>query len=333
MSIVLTGDRPTGKLHIGHYVGSIRQRLDLQNGPDRHAMRIMIADVQALTDNMQHPEKIQENVLEVAKDYLAIGLNKSSIFIQSQIPELFELTMYFMNLVSVQRMQKNPTVKNEIKLRNYIADIPLGFFSYPVSQAADITAFNASIVPAGEDQLPMIEVTREIVEKFNNTYGKTLVSPEILLPKDESCLRLPGIDGKKMSKSLNNCIYLSDTPEDIRKKVQLITVPFISDKPTTIENHLVWTYLSAFKSEIGMYSDTTFEELKADYLNGKVAETELKIFLSNILIHTFASFRNARELVSRYWDVIDLLSDNSIRFREEAAETVSKVRNKLNLIY
>lgn len=330
MSIVLTGDRPTGKLHIGHYVGSIRQRLDLQKN---HNMHIMIADIQALTDNMHDPKKIQENVIEVAKDYMSLGLHRGSIFIQSQIPELFELTMYYMNLVSVQRLQKNPTVKNEIKMRNYVANIPMGFFSYPISQAADITAFNATLVPAGEDQLPMIELTKEIVETFNKVYGETLVVPQILLPDDESCLRLPGLDGRKMSKSLNNCIYISDNPDTIKEKVNSIVVPFVTGKPETIDNHLVWTYLSAFKTELKNIH-LPFEDLKAKYLDGGVTESTLKNILSDTLIETFDTARRHRVIYERYHiEMIDWLCDNTYKFRDEAAETVAKVRNKLNLIY
>ena len=222
--IILTGDRPTGRLHVGHYVGSLRQRVQLQNSGAYDKVYIMIADAQALTDNAEHPEKVRKNIIEVALDYLACGLDpaKSTLFIQSMVPQLTELTFYYMNLVTVSRLQRNPTVKNEIKMRNFEASIPTGFFCYPISQAADITAFRATVVPVGEDQLPMLEQCKEIVHKFNSVYGETLVDPDIMLPQNDACLRLPGIDGKaKMSKSLGNCIYLSDEPEDIKKKVKI----------------------------------------------------------------------------------------------------------------
>ena len=253
--IILTGDRPTGRLHVGHYVGSLRQRVQLQNSGAYDKVYIMIADAQALTDNAEHPEKVRKNIIEVALDYLACGLDpaKSTLFIQSMVPQLTELTFYYMNLVTVSRLQRNPTVKNEIKMRNFEASIPTGFFCYPISQAADITAFRATVVPVGEDQLPMLEQCKEIVHKFNSVYGETLVDPDIMLPQNDACLRLPGIDGKaKMSKSLGNCIYLSDEPEDIRKKVMsMYTDPdhVRVEDPGKIEGNTVFTYLDAFSTE------------------------------------------------------------------------------------
>ena len=250
--IILTGDRPTGKLHVGHYVGSLRRRVELQNSGEYEKIFIMIADAQALTDNADNPEKVRQNVIEVALDYLACGLDpaKSTLLIQSQIPQLCELSFYYMNLVTVSRLQRNPTVKAEIQMRNFEASIPVGFFCYPISQAADITAFKATTVPVGEDQMPMIEQTKEIVHKFNSVYGETLVDPKILLPEQEACLRLPGIDGKaKMSKSLGNCIYLSEEPEDIKKKVMsMYTDPdhIRVQDPGKIEGNTVFTYLDAF---------------------------------------------------------------------------------------
>ena len=253
--IILTGDRPTGRLHVGHYVGSLRQRVQLQNSGAYDKVYIMIADAQALTDNAEHPEKVRKNIIEVALDYLACGLDpaKSTLFIQSMVPQLTELTFYYMNLVTVSRLQRNPTVKNEIKMRNFEASIPTGFFCYPISQAADITAFRATVVPVGEDQLPMLEQCKEIVHKFNSVYGETLVDPDIMLPQNDACLRLPGIDGKaKMSKSLGNCIYLSDEPEDIRKKVMsMYTDPdhVRVEDPGKIEGNTVFSYLDAFSTE------------------------------------------------------------------------------------
>ncbi|WP_418235480.1 tryptophan--tRNA ligase, partial [Butyricicoccus sp.] len=247
--VILTGDRPTGKLHLGHYVGSLRRRVELQNSGEYDKIFIMIADTQALTDNADNPEKIRQNILEVALDYLSCGLDpaKSTLFIQSQVPELTELTMYYMNLVTVSRLQRNPTVKSEIQMRNFETSIPVGFFTYPISQASDITAFRATTVPAGEDQMPMVEQTREIVHKFNSVYGETLVTPQILLPENQACLRLPGTDGKaKMSKSLGNCIYLSDSAEDVRKKVMsMYTDPehIRVQDPGKIEGNTVFTYL------------------------------------------------------------------------------------------
>ena len=283
--IILTGDRPTGRLHVGHYVGSLRQRVQLQNTGAYDKVYIMIADAQALTDNAEHPEKVRKNIIEVALDYLACGLDpaKSTIFIQSMVPQLTELTFYYMNLVTVSRLQRNPTVKNEIKMRNFEASIPTGFFCYPISQAADITAFRATVVPVGEDQLPMLEQCKEIVHKFNSVYGETLVDPDIMLPQNDACLRLPGIDGKaKMSKSLGNCIYLSDEPEDIKKKVMsMYTDPdhVRVEDPGKIEGNTVFTYLDAFSTEehfakfLPEYAN--LDELKAHYQRGGLGDVQV----------------------------------------------------------
>ena len=273
--VMLTGDRPTGRLHVGHYVGSLRRRVELQNTGEFDDIFIMIADAQALTDNADNPEKVRSNIIEVALDYLACGLDpeKSTLFIQSQIPQLCELSFYYMNLVTVSRLQRNPTVKTEIKMRNFETSIPVGFFTYPISQAADITAFKATTVPVGEDQMPMIEQTKEIVHKFNSVYGDTLIDPKILLPENQACLRLPGIDGKaKMSKSLGNCIYLSEEPEEIKKKVfSMFTDPthIRVEDPGKLEGNTVFTYLDAFcrpeyfAEFLPEYSD--LDELKAHY--------------------------------------------------------------------
>ena len=283
--IILTGDRPTGRLHVGHYVGSLRQRVQLQNSGAYDKVYIMIADAQALTDNAEHPEKVRKNIIEVALDYLACGLDpaKSTLFIQSMVPQLTELTFYYMNLVTVSRLQRNPTVKNEIKMRNFEASIPTGFFCYPISQAADITAFRATVVPVGEDQLPMLEQCKEIVHKFNSVYGETLVDPDIMLPQNDACLRLPGIDGKaKMSKSLGNCIYLSDEPEDIKKKVMsMYTDPdhVRVEDPGKIEGNTVFTYLDAFSTEehfakfLPDYAN--LDELKAHYKRGGLGDVKV----------------------------------------------------------
>ena len=286
--IILTGDRPTGRLHVGHYVGSLRQRVQLQNSGAYDKVYIMIADAQALTDNAEHPEKVRKNIIEVALDYLACGLDpaKSTLFIQSMVPQLTELTFYYMNLVTVSRLQRNPTVKNEIKMRNFEASIPTGFFCYPISQAADITAFRATVVPVGEDQLPMLEQCKEIVHKFNSVYGETLVDPDIMLPQNDACLRLPGIDGKaKMSKSLGNCIYLSDEPEDIKKKVMsMYTDPdhVRVEDPGKIEGNTVFTYLDAFSTE------EHFAKFLPDYAN----LDELKAHYKRCLLYTSPSPRD-----------------------------------------
>ena len=303
--IILTGDRPTGKLHVGHYVGSLKRRVELQNSGEYDEIFIMIADAQALTDNADNPEKVRQNIIEVALDYLACGLDpeKSTLFIQSQIPQLCELSFYYMNLVTVSRLQRNPTVKSEIQMRNFEASIPVGFFTYPISQAADITAFQATTVPVGEDQLPMLEQTKEIVRKFNAVYGETLVEPEILLPQNQACLRLPGIDGKaKMSKSLGNCIYLSEEPEEVRKKVMsMYTDPNhiqISD-PGTIEGNTVFTYLDAFSRpehfEAYLPEYANLDELKEHYQRGGLGDVKVKKFLNKVLQEELEPIRRRRK--------------------------------------
>ena len=291
--IILTGDRPTGRLHLGHYVGSLKRRVELQNSGEYEKIFIMIADAQALTDNADNPEKVRQNIIEVALDYLSVGIDpaKSNIFIQSQISQLTELTFYYMNLVTVSRLQRNPTVKSEIQMRNFEASIPVGFFCYPISQAADITAFKATTVPVGEDQEPMIEQCREIVRKFNSVYGEVLVEPEILLPDNKACLRLPGTDGKaKMSKSLGNCIYLSDTPEEVKKKVMsMYTDPNhiqVSD-PGQVEGNTVFTYLDAFSSDEDfaefLPDYKNLDELKDHYRRGGLGDVKVKKFLLNVI--------------------------------------------------
>ena len=303
--IILTGDRPTGRLHVGHYVGSLRRRVELQNSGNYDSIYIMIADAQALTDNAENPEKVRQNIIEVALDYLSCGLDpeKSTLFIQSQIPELCELSFYYMNLVTVSRLQRNPTVKSEIQMRNFEASIPVGFFTYPISQAADITAFKATTVPVGEDQLPMLEQTKEIVRKFNAVYGETLVEPEILLPDNKACLRLPGTDGKaKMSKSLGNCIYLSDTEEEVRKKIMsMYTDPThlqVSD-PGHLEGNTVFTYLDAFckDEQFAEYLPeyANLDELKEHYQRGGLGDVKVKKFLNNVLQEELAPIRARRK--------------------------------------
>ena len=303
--IMLTGDRPTGRLHVGHYVGSLKRRVELQNTGDFDEMFVMIADAQALTDNADNPEKVRQNIIEVALDYLACGLDpqKCTLFIQSQIPQLCELSFYYMNLVTVSRLQRNPTVKSEIQMRNFEASIPVGFFTYPISQAADITAFKANVVPVGEDQLPMLEQTKEIVRKFNSVYGDTLVEPEILLPENQACLRLPGTDGKaKMSKSLGNCIYLSEEPDEIQKKVfGMFTDPThikVSD-PGKLEGNTVFTYLDAFcrpeyfAEFLPDYAN--LQELKDHYTRGGLGDMKVKRFLNNVLQAELEPIRNLRK--------------------------------------
>ena len=303
--VMLTGDRPTGRLHVGHYVGSLRRRVELQNTGEFDDIFIMIADAQALTDNADNPEKVRSNIIEVALDYLACGLDpeKSTLFIQSQIPQLCELSFYYMNLVTVSRLQRNPTVKTEIKMRNFETSIPVGFFTYPISQAADITAFKATTVPVGEDQMPMIEQTKEIVHKFNSVYGDTLIDPKILLPENQACLRLPGIDGKaKMSKSIGNCIYLSEEPEEIKKKVfSMFTDPthIRVEDPGKLEGNTVFTYLDAFcrpeyfAEFLPEYSD--LDELKAHYQRGGLGDMKVKRFLNNVLQDELEPIRNRRK--------------------------------------
>ena len=303
--IILTGDRPTGKLHVGHYVGSLKGRVQLQNSGKYDEVFIMIADAQALTDNADNPEKVRQNIIEVALDYLSCGLDpvKSTLLIQSQIPELCELSFYYMNLVTVSRLQRNPTVKSEIQMRNFEASIPVGFFTYPISQAADITAFKATTVPVGEDQLPMLEQTKEIVRKFNSIYGETLVEPEVLLPSNQACLRLPGIDGKaKMSKSLNNCIYLSDSADDVKKKIMnMFTDPNhlkVSD-PGKVDGNPVFIYLDAFCQEhhfeefLPEYAN--LDELKAHYTRGGLGDVKVKRFLNEVIQEELEPIRKRRK--------------------------------------
>ena len=342
--IILTGDRPTGRLHVGHYVGSLRQRVQLQNSGAYDKVYIMIADAQALTDNAEHPEKVRKNIIEVALDYLACGLDpaKSILFIQSMVPQLTELTFYYMNLVTVSRLQRNPTVKNEIKMRNFEASIPTGFFCYPISQAADITAFRATVVPVGEDQLPMLEQCKEIVHKFNSVYGETLVDPDIMLPQNDACLRLPGIDGKaKMSKSLGNCIYLSDEPEDIKKKVMsMYTDPdhVRVEDPGKIEGNTVFTYLDAFSTEehfakfLPDYAN--LDELKAHYKRGGLGDVKVKKFLTNVLQDVLEPIRERRH----YWEqripeVYEILRAGSKEAEAAAAATLHDVREAMRINY
>ena len=302
--IILTGDRPTGRLHLGHYVGSLKRRVELQNSGEFDKIFIMIADAQALTDNADNPEKVRQNIIEVALDYLSVGIDpaKTNIFIQSQISQLTELTFYYMNLVTVSRLQRNPTVKSEIQMRNFEASIPVGFFTYPISQAADITAFKATTVPVGEDQEPMLEQAREIVRKFNAVYGETLIEPQILLPDNKACFRLPGTDGKaKMSKSLGNCIYLSDTPEDVKKKVMsMYTDPdhIRVEDPGKIEGNCVFTYLDAFSTEEDfkefLPDYKNLDELKEHYRRGGLGDVKVKKFLNNVLQKQLEPIRQRR---------------------------------------
>ena len=342
--IILTGDRPTGKLHIGHYVGSLRGRVELQNSGEYKKIFIMIADAQALTDNADNPEKIRQNIIEVALDYLSAGLDpdKTTLLIQSQIPELCELSFYYMNLVTVSRLQRNPTVKAEIQLRNFETSIPVGFFTYPISQAADITAFKATTVPVGEDQLPMIEQTREIVRKFNDVYGETLVEPDAMLPTEASARRLPGIDGgAKMSKSLGNCIYLSETPADLKTKVMsMYTDPDhikISD-PGKIEGNTVFTYLDAFATDAHfaeyLPDYANLDELKAHYMRGGLGDVKVKKFLLAVLEETLAPIRARRAEYQRdIAGVYDILKKGSEAAREVAAQTLSDVRAAMKINY
>ena len=342
--IILTGDRPTGKLHIGHYVGSLRERVILQNQGNYEKIFIMIADAQALTDNAENPQKVRDNIIEVALDYLACGINpeKSTILIQSMIPELTELTFYYMNLVTVARVQRNPTVKTEIKMRNFEMNIPVGFFVYPISQAADITAFGATTVPAGEDQKPMIEQCREIVHRFNLLYGETLVEPNIVLPSNTACLRLPGLDGKaKMSKSLGNCIYLSDESDVIKKKVMsMFTDPnhLRVEDPGDTENNPVFIYLDAFcKPEyFGEFLPEyqNLDELKAHYQRGGLGDVKVKKFLNNVIQTELAPIRARRkEWEQKTPEVYEILKLGTSKAREVAAETLDNVRNAMKINY
>ena len=342
--IILTGDRPTGRLHVGHYVGSLKERVRLQNANIYDQIYIMIADAQALTDNAEHPEKVRQNILQVALDYLACGIDpeKSTIFIQSMIPELTELTFYYMNLVTVARVQRNPTVKAEIKQRNFEASIPVGFFCYPISQASDITAFGATAVPAGEDQEPMLEQCREIVRKFNEVYGETLVEPHIILPSNQACLRLPGIDGKaKMSKSLGNCIYLSDEPEEIKKKVMsMFTDPthLRKEDPGHTEGNPVFIYLDAFSKPehfaefLPEYSG--LEELKDHYRRGGLGDVKVKKFLNNVLQEELGPIRERRKAwEQRLPDVYEILKEGTKPARAVAAQTMADVRHAMRIDY
>ncbi len=342
--IILTGDRPTGKLHLGHYVGSLRRRVELQNSGRFDKIFVMIADAQALTDNADNPEKIRQNLIEVALDYLSVGIDpaKTTIFIQSQVPELCELAFYYMNLVTVSRVQRNPTVKTEIKMRNFEQSIPVGFFCYPVSQASDITAFKATTVPAGEDQAPMIELTREIVNRFNNIYGPTLVEPEILLPDNAVCQRLPGTDGKaKMSKSLGNCIYLSDTPKEVKKKVNsMYTDPehLTIDSPGHIEGNCPFIYLDAFSND-GHFAKylpdyANLQELKDHYTRGGVGDGTVKKLLINVLEEELAPIRERRRQYEQNIPAVyDILRQGSEAARAAAAATLDEVRAAMRINY
>ena len=342
--IILTGDRPTGRLHVGHYVGSLRRRVELQNSGEFEKIYIMIADAQALTDNADNPEKVRQNIVEVALDYLSAGLDpeKSTLFIQSMVPELTELSFYYMNLVTVSRLQRNPTVKSEIQMRHFEASIPVGFFTYPISQAADITAFKATTVPVGEDQMPMLEQCKEIVHKFNTVYGEALVEPEILLPDNKACMRLPGIDGKaKMSKSLNNCIYLSDSESDVKKKVMsMYTDPdhIRIEDPGKIEGNSVFTYLDAFCKpehfEQFLPDYKSLDELKEHYQRGGLGDVKVKKFLNNVLQSELAPIRERRAK----WEkdipaVYEILRKGSEAAEKVAAETLRDVKSAMKINY
>lgn len=340
--IILTGDRPTGRLHVGHYVGSLRRRVELQDSGEFDKIYIMIADAQALTDNADHPERVRQNIMEVALDYLSVGLDpaKSTIFIQSMVSELTELTFYYSNLVTVSRLQRNPTVKAEIQMRNFEASIPVGFFTYPISQAADITAFKATTVPVGEDQMPMLEQCREIVHKFNTVYGETLVMPNILLPDNKACLRLPGIDGKaKMSKSLGNCIYLSDTEKDVRKKVMsMFTDPghLRVEDPGKTEGNPVFIYLEAFSKpehfEEFWPEYAGLDELKAHYERGGLGDVKVKKFLNKVLQAELAPIRARRtEWEKKLPEVYEILKEGSMEAQKVAAETMKDVKAAMRI--
>ena len=342
--IILTGDRPTGKLHVGHYAGSLKRRVELQNSGEYDKIFIMIADAQALTDNAEHPEKVRQNIIQVALDYLACGIDpaKSTIFIQSMVPELTELTFYYMNLVTVARVQRNPTVKSEIKMRNFEASIPVGFFCYPISQAADITAFRATTVPVGEDQLPMLEQCKEIVHKFNSVYGETLTDPQIVLPSNKACLRLPGIDGKaKMSKSLGNCIYLSDEADVVKKKVMsMFTDPnhLRVEDPGMVEGNPVFIYLDAFcKDEYFaeyLPGYQNLDELKEHYQRGGLGDVKVKKFLNKVLEEELGPIRERRKMwEQRIPDVYDILQEGSKVAEKKAAETLKDVREAMKINY
>lgn len=342
--IILTGDRPTGRLHIGHYVGSLRERVRLQNSGEFDEIYIMIADAQALTDNAEHPEKVRNNIIEVALDYLACGIDpeKSSIFIQSSVPELTELSFYYMNLVTLSRLQRNPTVKSEIKMRDFEMSIPVGFLTYPISQAADITAFEATNVPAGEDQEPMIEQCKEIVRKFNSIYGDTLVEPEILLPQNKQCCRLPGTDGKaKMSKSLGNCIYLSDTPDEIKTKVMsMFTDPdhLRIEDPGKVEGNTVFAYLDAFATDdhfaefLPDYKN--LDELKDHYRRGGLGDVKIKKFLIKVLQTELKPIYDRRLELAKDTDAVyEILRKGTQNAQAKAAQTLAKVRHSMQIDY
>ena len=342
--IILTGDRPTGRLHVGHYVGSLSERVRLQNSGEFDEIYIMIADAQALTDNAEHPEKVRQNIMEVALDYLACGLDpeKVNIFIQSMVPELTELTFYYMNLVTVSRVQRNPTVKSEIQMRGFESSIPVGFFCYPISQAADITAFRATCVPVGEDQMPMIEQCREIVHSFNRIYGETLTDPKIMLPSNSACLRLPGTDGKaKMSKSLGNCIYLADDEKTVRTKIMsMFTDPdhIRIEDPGKLEGNTVFTYLDAFCTDehfaefLPDYAN--LEEMKAHYRRGGLGDGTCKKFLFNVLEETLAPIREERARWAKDIDTVyDILAAGTVKAAETTNETLAQVRKAMRIDY
>lgn len=342
--IILTGDRPTGRLHIGHYVGSLKRRVELQNSGEFDEIYIMIADAQALTDNADNPEKVRQNIIEVALDYLACGLDpeKSVLFIQSQVPELCEMAFYYMDLVTVSRLQRNPTVKSEIQMRNFETSLPVGFFTYPISQAADITAFKATTVPVGEDQAPMIEQTKEIVHKFNAVYGETLVEPTILLPDNEACLRLPGTDGKaKMSKSLGNCIYLSDSEEEVKKKIMsMFTDPnhLRMEDPGQVEGNPVFIYLDAccrdehFEKYLPEYKN--LGELKAHYARGGLGDVKVKRFLNSVLQEILCPIRERRKEISKDIPAVyRILEEGSRKARKKAAETLAAMKRAMKINY
>ena len=342
--IILTGDRPTGKLHVGHYVGSLKRRVELQNSGTFDKIFIMIADAQALTDNADNPAKVRDNIMEVALDYLSVGIDpaKSHIFIQSYVTELTELTFYYQNLVTVSRLQRNPTVKAEIQMRNFEASIPVGFFNYPISQAADITAFHATTVPVGEDQMPMLEQTKEIVHKFNSVYGETLTEPEIVLPSNKACLRLPGIDGKaKMSKSLGNCIYLSDEAEDVRKKIMsMFTDPnhLRVEDPGRVEGNPVFLYLDAFSRpehfEEFLPDYKNLDELKDHYTRGGLGDVKVKKFLNNVMQAELTPIRERRKMwEQRIPEVYEILREGSKAAEAKAAETLRDVKAAMKINY
>ena len=342
--IILTGDRPTGRLHVGHYVGSLKERVRLQNSGLYDEVYIMIADAQALTDNAEHPEKVRQNIIQVALDYLACGIDpeKATIFIQSMVPELTELTFYYMNLVTVSRVQRNPTVKAEIQQKNFESSIPVGFFCYPISQAADITAFHATTVPVGEDQMPMLEQTKEIVHKFNAVYGETLTDPQILLPENKACLRLPGTDGKaKMSKSLGNCIYLSEPEADVKKKIMsMYTDPnhLRVQDPGQVEGNPVFIYLDAFCTDAHfekyLPEYKNLDELKAHYMRGGLGDVKVKKFLNNVIQDELRPIRERRkEFAKDIPAVYRILEEGSIKAEKKAAETLAEMKRAMKINY